>query len=115
MLVKRSELATTDVDHARETPPSKTVLVVDDEPPLVDRTAGCLIRPESGIEFHAPQASLAGEVAEHRPAGSLTLGERNGIAMQFLLAIFGRFAACLIGRFVGLRFEPNLLFAPFGS
>jgi len=48
--------------------------------------------------------------------------EQNGVAMQFLLAIFACFAASLIGLFLViflpislLRFEPNFLFPLFGS
>ncbi len=42
-------------------------------------------------------------------------GEQNVISMQLLLAIFGCFAASLIGLFLLLRFEPNFGFALFGS
>jgi len=45
----------------------------------------------------------------------LGFGEQNAVLMQLLLAIFGGCAARLIGLFLLLRFEPNLLFALVGS
>ena len=57
--------------------------------------------------------------AEHDGLQSLVIqlgfAEQNIASMQLLFAIFGCFAARLIGLFLGLRFEPNFLFALFRS
>jgi hypothetical protein len=49
------------------------------------------------------------------PAVDFGFGEQNGVSMQLLLTIFGRFAADMFGFSVLLRFEPNFLFALVGS
>ena len=45
----------------------------------------------------------------------LGFGEQNIEFVALLLAYFGGFAAGVLGLFVRMRFEPNFLFAPFGS
>ena len=45
----------------------------------------------------------------------LSLAKQNRPSMQFLLSIFGCFAASLIGLLMLLRFEPNLRFPLLGS
>jgi predicted Kef-type K+ transport protein len=41
--------------------------------------------------------------------------EQDAVLMQRVLAAFGCFATSLVGLSMLLRFEPNSLFAPFGS
>ena len=62
---------------------------------------------ESSIEFRGRSEDLL--------VRYLGFGEQNRPFMQLLLAFFGGFAARFVSLFVSLRFEPNFLFALFGS